>query len=142
MDPNYSDKNASELASRMESIGRFINSKVNIFHIESTINNQMFAKPLEFLGKNEDELSPFESFGLKNLVRTLNVLPQTRQAIFERVPAPYGVIKSIWKDQATREKSSKVLSELAVPVGARILCIPPYISPYNVGAFLNPSWSL
>ena len=144
MDPNYSDKEASELASRMESIGRFINEKVNVFHIESTINNQMFAKPLQFLGKNEDELSPFESLGLKNLVRTLNFLPQkARQAIFEKVPAPYGVIGvHAGETEATHSKIlEKCYQQLAVPIEgqADIVIFPiPYISPYNVGAFLNP----
>ena len=144
MDPNHTDKKASELASRMESIGRFINSKIDVFHIESTINNRMFAKPLDFLGKNEDELSPFEALGLKNLVRTLNFLPQkARQAIFEKVPAPYGVIAvHAGETEATHNKIlDKCYQQLAVPVEGQsdIVIFPiPYISPYNVGAFLNP----
>jgi len=144
MDPNYSDKGASELASRMESIGRLINEKIDVFHIESTINNRMFAKPLDFLGKNEDELSPFEALGLKNLVRTLNFLPQkARQAIFEKVPAPYGVIAvHAGETEATHKKIlEKCYQQLAVPVEGQsdIVIFPiPYISPYNVGAFLNP----
>ena len=144
MDPNHTDKKASELASRMESIGRFINSKIDVFHVESTINNRMFAKPLDFLGKNEDELSPFEALGLKNLVRTLNFLPQkARQAIFEKVPAPYGVIAvHAGETEATHNKIlDKCYQQLAVPVEGQsdIVIFPiPYISPYNVGAFLNP----
>jgi hypothetical protein len=144
MDPNHTDKSASELATKMESIGRFINSKIDVFHIESTVNNQMFAKPLEFLGKNEDELSPFESLGLKNLVRTLNFLPQkARQAIFEKVPAPYGVIAvHAGETEAAHDKIlEKCYQQLAVPIEgqADIVIFPiPYISPYNVGAFLNP----
>ena len=51
MDPNFTDKKSSALSSAMESIGRFINEKIDVFHIESTINNRMFAKPLDFLGK-------------------------------------------------------------------------------------------
>jgi hypothetical protein len=144
MDPNHTDKKASVLATKMESIGRFINSKVDVFHVESTVNNRMFAKPLEFLGKNEDELSPLESLGLKNLVRTLNFLPQkARQAIFEKVPAPYGVIAvHAGETEATHNKIlDKCYQQLAVPIEgqADIVIFPiPYISPYNVGAFLNP----
>ncbi|MEC7986735.1 MAG: lactate racemase domain-containing protein [Myxococcota bacterium] len=144
MDPNYSDKKASELATRMESIGRLINEKVDVFHIESTINNQMFAKPLDFLGKNEDELSPTEEKGLKLLVKTLDFLPQkARQAIFEKVPAPYGVIAvHAGETEATHERIlERCYQQLAVPVEgqADIVVFPiPYISPYNVDAFLNP----
>ena len=76
MDPNFTDKESSELSSRMESIGRFINEKLDVFHIESTINNRMFSRALDFLSKNEDDLTPNEELALKGLVKTLNFLPQ------------------------------------------------------------------
>jgi hypothetical protein len=104
----------------------------------------MFAKPLDFLGKNEDELTKTEERAMKVLIRTLNFLPQpARQAIFEKVPAPYGVIGVYaGETMATHEKIlDKCFQQLAVPVKGQsdIVIFPiPYISPYNVGAFLNP----
>lgn len=144
MDPNYTDKESSPLASKMESIGRFINEKVNVFHIESTTNNRMFAKPLDFLGKNEDDLTPMEQIGMKGLIRSLKMLPQpARQAIFEKVPAPYGIIAVHAGETEAVHKLilEKCFQQLAVPVKGQsdIVIYPiPYISPYNVGAFLNP----
>ena len=75
----------------MESIGRFINEKIDVFHIESTINNRMFAKPLDFLGKNETDLTPITS-GHEGHDSIFEDPQPARQAIFEKVPAPYGVI--------------------------------------------------
>ena len=144
MDPNYTDKESSPLASKMESIGRFINEKINVFHIESTTNNRMFAKPLDFLGKNEDDLTPMEQIGMKGLIRSLKMLPQpARQAIFEKVPAPYGIIAVHAGETEAVHKLilEKCFQQLAVPVKGQsdIVIYPiPYISPYNVGAFLNP----
>jgi lactate racemase len=144
MDPNHTDKESSELSTRMESIGRFINEKIDIFHIESTINNRMFSRALDFLGKNEDELTPNEELALKGLVKTLNFLPQpARQKIFEKVPAPYGVIGIYAGETEAVHKLilDKCFQQLAVPVKGQsdIVIFPiPYISPYNVGAFLNP----
>ncbi len=144
MDPNYTDKKSSALSTKMESIGRFINEKLDVFHIESTINNRMFAKPLDFIGKNEDELTTMEEIAMKGLIRSLKVLPQAaRQAIFEKVPAPYGVIAvHAGETEAVHELIlEKCFKQLAVPVKGQsdIVIFPiPYISPYNVGAFLNP----
>lgn len=144
MDPNFSDKSSSSLATKMESIGRFINEKLDVFHIESTINNRMFAKPLDFLGKNEDDFTQMEELAMKGLIKTLNFLPQpARQAIFEKVPAPYGVIAVHAGETEAVHKLilEKCFQQLAVPVQGQsdIVIFPiPYISPYNVGAFLNP----
>lgn len=141
---SYMDPKNSELADRMVSVGKLINEKVDVFHIESTVNNRMFSKPLDILAKNEDELTPTEEKALKGLVRTLKFLPQpARQAIFDRVPAPYGVIAVYaGETKATHDKIlEKCFQQLAVPVkGQSDICIfpIPFISPYNVGAFLNP----
>ena len=144
MDPNFTDSESSDLANRMESIGRFINQKLDVFHIESTINNAMFAKPLDILGKNEDELTDWEERTLQGVLKSLKWLPQpARQAIFEKVPAPYGVIAvhAGETEAVHRLILDKCFQQLAVPVEGQsdIVIFPiPYISPYNVGAFLNP----
>jgi len=141
---SYMDPKNSVLADRMVSVGQLINEKIDVFHIESTINNRMFGRALDFLSKNEDDLSKNEERALKGLVKTLKVLPQPmRQAIFEKVPAPYGVIGVFAGETvATHEKIlEKCYQQLAVPVKGQsdIVIFPiPYISPYNVGAFLNP----
>src|SRR5215207_4139242 len=89
---SYMDPKSSALATSVERMGKLANKKLNVFTIETTINNRMFDRPLEFLHKNEDDLSGMERAGLKALTVTLSKMPQAaRQAVFQRVPSPYGV---------------------------------------------------
>jgi hypothetical protein len=104
----------------------------------------MFDRPLAFLAKNEDDLSPNEEKALRALVRVLKILPQpARQAIFSKVPAPYEIIAvaSGSADAAHARILDACHKQLCVPVEgqADIVIFPvPYISPYNIDAFLNP----
>jgi len=141
---SYMEPARSALSDKMKRVGELIEAKLDVFHIETTVNSRMFDTPLEFLAKNEDELSPMEEKALKALVATLKIVPQpARQAIFERVPAPYEMI-GVFAGKCEPVHDAileKVHQQLLVPVRGQsdIVIFPiPYISPYNVGAFLNP----
>jgi hypothetical protein len=89
---SYMDPGGSQLARDIERMGKLAHKHLNIFTIEATVNNQMFDKSLDFLMKNEDDLSGREKAMLKGLVMSTARLPQpARQAIFDRFPAPYGL---------------------------------------------------
>jgi hypothetical protein len=141
---SYMDPDRSYLGNQMDSVGKLIESKIDVFHIETTLNNRMFDKPLGFLAKNEDELSLTEQRALSALVKTLKFLPQpARQAIFEKVPAPYELIAvQAGECEAVHEAIlEKLYQQHCVPVQGQsdVVVFPiPYISPYSVGAFLNP----
>jgi hypothetical protein len=141
---SYMDPDRSFLSDQMRGVGQLIEEKLNVFHIETTVNNRMFDKPLAFLTKNEDDLNRTESRAMKALVRTLKFLPQpARQAIFERVPAPYDMI-GVFAGECVSVHDAileLVYKQHCVPVKGQsdIVVFPiPYISPYNVGAYLNP----
>jgi hypothetical protein len=141
---SYMDPTHSALASSIERMGRVANQVLKVFTIETTVNNRMFDKPLEFLAKNEDDLDDQELALLKALVVTTAKLPQpARQAIFSRVPAPYGVTGvHAGETEAVHAKTlEKVYDQYLVPVEGQsdvLVMGIPYISPYNVNAFLNP----
>jgi lactate racemase len=141
---SYMDPKASALATSVERMGRLANKLLNVFTIETTINNRMFDRPLEFLAKNEDDLDDREWGLLKALVATTARLPQqARQAIFSRVPAPYGVTGVFaGETEAVHEKTmERCFEQYMVPVDGQadvLVTGIPYISPYNVNAFLNP----
>ncbi len=141
---SYLDPNASELNSSIERQGRVANKLLNVFTIETTVNNNMYDKPLQFLTKNEDELSGLEASGLKALKLTLDKLPQpARQAIFQKVPSPFGVTGvNAGETEAVHVHTIKKLhDQYLVPITgqADILVLGvPYISPYSVNAFTNP----
>jgi hypothetical protein len=141
---SYMDPERSELNTRVVRMGRLLNRKLDVFTIETTVNNRMFGPNLDMLARNEDDLSQREWWTLKALVKTLKTLPQpARQAIFEKVPAPYGVTGVFaGETEAAHEKTlEKCYEQYLVPVKGQsdiLVTGVPYISPYNVGAYLNP----
>ena len=141
---SYMDPARSQLATDIETLGRLAHEKLNIFTIETTINNRMFDRSLDFLVKNEDELTGRERAMLKALVVSTAKLPQpARHAIFDRFPAPYGMT-GVWAGdvQAVHARSiERNFEQYLVPIQGQadvLVYGVPYISPYNVHAFLNP----
>lgn len=141
---SYMDPAASELNNSVVRQGRLLAEHLDVFTIETTINNRMFDRPLEFLAKNEDDLTGLESVALRGLTAALDKLPQgARQAIFDRVPAPYGVTGVFaGATEAVHEHTlARCYEQYLVPIEGQadiLVTGIPYISPYNVHAFLNP----
>ncbi len=141
---SYMDPSTSSLARSVDRMGALTNKKLSVFTIETTINNRMFDRPLEFLHKNEDDLSAGERSALAALTFTLSKVPQpAREAIFQRVPSPYGVTGVFaGETAAVHEKTlAKCYEQYLVPIKGQadiLVSGIPYISPYNVNSFLNP----
>ncbi len=141
---SYMDPSSSALATSVERMGRLTNEKLNVFTIETTINNRMFDRSLDFLGKNEDDLTGSETMALRALKFSLSKIPQEgRQAIFDRFPAPYGVTGvHAGETEAVHKKTLKrSYEQYLVPVEGQadiLVTGVPNISPYNVHAYLNP----
>jgi nickel-dependent lactate racemase len=141
---SYMDPDASELNNSVVRQGRVLNRHLNVFTIETSVNNNMFDTPLQFLTKNEDDLSSLEASGLKALTMTLDRLPQpARQAIFTRVPSPFGVtgVFAGETEAAHAQTLRKCYEQYLVPITGQadiLVTGIPYISPYNVNSFLNP----
>ncbi len=141
---SYMDPKKSQLATDIARLGKVVHEALDIFTIETTVNNRMFDRPLEFLSKNEDDLNARERMMLKALVATTNKLPQgIRQTVFDKFPAPYGVT-GVWAGnvEAVHEKVvARSFEQYLVPIEGQadvLVCPIPFISPYNVHAFLNP----
>ncbi len=141
---SYMDPKKSALNDSVVRMGRVTNKALNVFTIETTINNKMFDSPLAFLSKNEDDLTSTEKTALKALNFTLSKLPQpARQAVFQRVPSPYGVTGVFaGETEAVHEHTiARSFEQYMVPVKGQadiLIAGIPYISPYNVNSFLNP----
>jgi lactate racemase len=141
---SYMDPEKSQLARDIGGIGRFVHSKLNIFNIETTVNNQMFDPALSFLRKNEDDLTARERSLLKGMVVATQKLPQSlRHTVFDKFPAPFGVT-GVWAGDVGsvhEQVIAKSFEQYLVPVDGQadvLICPIPFISPYNVHAFLNP----
>ncbi len=141
---SYMDPAKSQLAHDIAAMGHVAHKELDVFSIETAVNNRMFASPLEFLSKNEDELSGREKAMLKALVVTTGKLPQAaRQAIFDRFPAPNGVTAVYAGDveQVHAKIIEKNFEQYCVPIEGQadvMVTGIPFISPYNVHAYLNP----
>lgn len=141
---SYMDPKSSALNTSVVRMGRALQKHVKVFTIETTVNNNMFDKSLAFLHKNEDDLTGGERAALKALTFTLSKLPQpARQAIFQKVPSPYGVTGVFaGATEAVHELTlQKCNEQYVVPIKGQadiLVAGIPYISPYNVNSFLNP----
>ncbi len=141
---SYMDPSSSALNTSVMRMGKLTNKHLNVFTIETTVNNRMFDRPLDFLSRNEDDLSAAEKSALRALTFTLGKLPQpARQAIFDRVPSPYGVTGVFaGETEAVHAHTLKrSYEQYLVPVTGQadiLVTGVPNISPYNVHSFLNP----
>jgi hypothetical protein len=104
----------------------------------------MFASPLAFLGKNEDEFSEFDRLKAETLRLTLSKMPEAaKRKMFNAIPAPYQLIACYaGKADPVHERIvAKLNDQYLVKVKGQsdIVIFPiPYISPYNVNSILNP----
>ena len=141
---SYMEPEESKMHSVVDRIGRYLNERIKIFHIETTLNNRMFDKNLDFLARNPDEWSAKDKLAARGLLFTLKRTPQAlRQKIFSAVPSPYGVtgVYAGETEACHLETVKKCYEQYVVPVEGQCdiqITGIPYISPYNVNAFLNP----
>lgn len=141
---SYMEPKHSQLHSSVDRIGQVIDQHVNVFHIETALNNQMFDGPMGFLGKREEDFTDWDRTALAGLRWTLGKTPRAlRQEIFARVPAAYGLIAvAAGKTEPVHEKIlAACRRQLFVSVKGQadiLVAGIPYISPYNVNAVLNP----
>lgn len=141
---SYMDPKRSELAHSGNRIGRVIDEKLKVFHIETVLNNRMYDRPMEFLSKNEDDFSEFDRLAFQSLRWTLRKLPRpARREIFHKVASPYEIIAvNAGATEPVHEKTlEKNYDQYLVPIKGQadvLIMGIPYVSPYNVNSVLNP----
>ena len=141
---SYMDPPKSALNSSSERIGRILDEHINVFHIETVLNNRMYPSSMEFLGKNEDDFSELDRLAFNSLRWSLKKLPRSaRRELFHRIPAPYDIIAvNAGATEPVHKKTlEKNFDQYAVPVKGQAdigIYGIPHISPYNVNSILNP----
>jgi hypothetical protein len=141
---SYMDPTRSELSFSGNRIGKVLDRHLKVFHVETALNNRMYDKAMEFLGKNEDDFSELDRLAFQSLRWTLKKLPRpARREIFMRVPSPYELIAV--HAGATEPTHAKILQknyeQYCIPVKGQadvLIMGIPFISPYNVNSVLNP----
>ncbi len=141
---SYMDPERSELHRSLDRIGHVVDQHLNVFHLETTINNRMFDGPLEFLMRREETWTAVDRLALAAMRTAMRNMPRAaRRKVFQMVPAAYEVIAvHAGKTEPTHRRIvQKSWEQYGVDVDFQadvaIMGIP-YISPYNVNSILNP----
>ena len=142
---SFMDQHRSELHSSNWRMGKLIaESGVNVFQIETTLNNDTFPSPFGFLQKREWEWGVRDRLGFLAASKVLDRTPAgTARQVFHRVRAPHRMTsvqageveavharttENVWRQQGVTVEGQTDILTMGLP----------YISPYNVNSILNP----
>jgi len=135
----------SALAHSVNRIGRVAEEHLKVFHIETVLNNRMFAGQMDFLMKNEDDFTEADRLKFQGMKWALDRMPVgMRREIFMRTPAAYELIDcNAGACEPVHEKTlERCYEQYCVEVEGQadiLISGIPYISPYNVNSkALNP----
>jgi len=141
---SFMDPSASELHRSAARQGELVEAAVPIFHIETTLNNDMFGDPLRFLGRPEARWTAREQAVFAALKRSTDRMPaRMRRAAFHRTAAPYAVtgvtagavepVHAVTLERCATQQAVRVVGQADVVTAGL-----PYIGPYNVNSIMNP----
>jgi hypothetical protein len=139
MDPQHSALHSS--AARM---GKFLAGHLKVFTVETTLNNDSFPAPYQFLVKREWEWSLRDQASMLAARRAMAVSPpRLRRRVFQSLTAPYAVTGvNAGETEAVHERTLAMvhrqqLTEVTGQADVLLLGVP-YLSPYNVNSVMNP----
>src|SRR3954462_7081739 len=141
---SYMDPKRSMLNTKVERQGALVDRHMHVFHIETALNNRIYAGPTAFLSKNEDEFTEFDRLKFEAMRWTLSKMPRAaKRKLFQSIPAQYQMIAVYaGKTEPVHEKIlERCFEQYAVNVRGQadiLICPVPFISPYNVNSILNP----
>ncbi|MCU1485689.1 MAG: hypothetical protein JWN67_2435, partial [Actinomycetia bacterium] len=142
---SFMDRHASELHSSNWRMGEVIRKAgIKIFQIETTLNNDTFPKPFDFLQKREWEWGAKDRATFLASSKALDRTPaRLKNQIFNSIKAPHDMTSVQCGDieQVHEITTAKVWEQQLVQVEGQsdILTMGlPYICPYNVNSIMNP----
>jgi hypothetical protein len=142
---SFMDQHRSELHSSNWRMGRFIaESGVNVFQIESTLNNDTFPPTFAFLQKREWEWGVRDRAAYLAASKALDRTPSRyARQLFHSVKSPHRMasVQAGEVEAVHKLTTDNVWAQQGVAVEGQtdILTMGlPYIGPYNVNSILNP----
>lgn len=141
---SYMDPPRSELSRKVDRLGAIVDKEMNVFHVEMTLNNRMYASAMDFLAKNEDDFTETDKLKFEAMRWGMRKLPrQARRAAMHAIPAQFQLIACYaGKTELVHEKIlARCFDQYSVSVKGQadiLIFGMPYISPYNVNSILNP----
>jgi lactate racemase len=141
---SFMDHKKSHLHQSAWRMGRLVREHVRIFQIETTLNNDVFPAPYDFLTKREWEWSIKDQATMLGVRRALAAAPaRLRHRTFHNLRAPYGLTGVHAGDvEAVHDKTiAAVHRQQLVEVQGQsdvLVMGVPYLGPYNVSSTMNP----
>src|SRR5678809_895199 len=90
---SYMDPKRSKLNEKVERQGALVDRHMNVFHIETALNNRIYAGATAFLSKNEDEFTEFDRLKFEAMRWTLSKMPRAaKRKLFHSIPAQYQMV--------------------------------------------------
>jgi hypothetical protein len=141
---SFMDPDNSELHHSAGRQGEVVEAAVPVFHVETTLNNDMYADPLRFLARPEAQWTARDQALFAGLKRTTDRMsPKLRRAAFHRTAAPYAVtgvtagavtpVHSVTLERCAAQQAVRVRGQADVVTAGL-----PYVGPYNVNSIMNP----
>ncbi|MDG2112959.1 MAG: lactate racemase domain-containing protein, partial [Actinomycetota bacterium] len=142
---SFMDQENSELHTKNWRQGRLIHGAgVKVFQIETTLNNDTFPKPWDFLQKREWEMTPKDRAMLLGTKKALDRMPRrTARNLMQGIRSPFGLtsIQAGEVEAVHKVTTENVYRQHLVRVEGQtdILTMGlPYLGPYNVNSIMNP----
>ncbi len=141
---SFMDPSNSELHHSAGRQGDVVEAAVPVFHIETTLNNDMFDGPLSFLAKPEARWTPRDQATFAAIKRTTDRLsPSARRKLFHKSTAPYAVtgvtagavapVHEVTLERCAAQQAVAVSGQSDIVTAGL-----PYVCPYNVDSIMNP----
>jgi len=141
---SFMDPEASELHHSAARQGEIVEAAVPVFHIETTLNNDMYGDPLRFLGRPEARWTAREQALFAGLKRSTDRMStKLRRAAFHRTASPYAVtgvtagavepVHTVTLERCAAQQAVRVRGQADVVTAGL-----PYVGPYNVNSIMNP----
>jgi hypothetical protein len=141
---SYMDPPRSALHDSATRMGRVLQQHVKVFTIETTLNNDTFPRPFDFMNKREWEWSVADQAAMVAARRSNERAPaRLRREVFRRIEAPYAVTGiHAGSTEAVHAKTlESIHRQQLVEVNGQsdVLVVGlPYVGPYNVNSIMNP----
>ncbi len=141
---SFMDHKKSHLHHSAARMGRMLADHLKVFTVETTLNNDVFPAPYDFLLKREWEWSVKDQASMLAVRRGLAVAPnRVKHKMFHDLRAPYGLTGvHAGETEAVHEKTiAAVHRQQLVEVQGQsdvLVMGVPYLGPYNVNSTMNP----
>lgn len=141
---SYFDPQRSALNHKVTRLGKIVDRTLNVFHIETALNNRMYTGQMDFLLKNEDDFTSFDRMKFEAVRFAMSKMPRAaKRKLLHSIPAQYEMIACYaGRTEPVHEKIlQKNFEQYSIPISGQcdiLITGIPHISPYNVNSILNP----